>query len=382
MLTSSLKNDDYFGNQFKRKDLLKERIAPVIAGLTDQLAKAKAVYAYIQKNMKWNEYYSIGSDDIRKALDKHTGNVGDINLALVSALKAAGLPTEAVLLSTRNHGVVNKLYPVITEFNYVIARVTIDDKSYLLDATDQLLSFGMLPMHCLNDQGRVMSIDKPSFWIDIVTNQNQNSIYLFNLTLQDNGKLKGTIITKSSGYAAFEKRRRIKNFNTIDEYIENLDEKLTDIKILKSEVTNVDSLDLPVTEVYDVEINAFDNLNHNKLSFNPYLFNKIVTNPFKLADRTFPVDWGMPSDTRFVLNVLLPEGYSIENPPEPLAMALPNQDGKFVVAYQSNGNSFSFSSIISFRKSIYTSDEYPALKELYNKIILQQKSEMIFKKKS
>ncbi len=376
-----LKKDESFGSQFKRKDLLKDRMAPVIAGLSDPLAKAKAVYAYIQKNMKWNEYYSIGSDDIRKALDKHTGNVGDINLSLVAALNAAGLNTEAVLLSTRNHGVVNKLYPVITEFNYVIARVTIADKSYLLDATDPLLSFGMLPMHCLNDKGRAMSIDKPSFWIDMTTSQTQNSTYLFNLALQDNGKLKGTIIIKSSAYAAFEKRKHIKGFNTVDEYVENLDEKLPGIKIIKSAVTNVDSLDLPVNEVYDVEINAFESLNHDKVSFNPYLFNRIVTNPFKLADRTFPVDWGMPSDTRFVLSLMLPDGYSIENPPQPVAMALPNDGGRFIIGYQPNGNSFSFSSVISFKKSIYSSDEYPALKELYNRIILEEKSEMIFKKK-
>lgn len=378
---TQLKKDEFFGGQFKRKDLLKDRIAPVITGLTDPLAKAKAVYHYIQKNMKWNEYYSIGSEDIRKALDKHTGNVGDINLSLVAALNAAGLNTEAVLLSTRDHGVVNKLYPVITEFNYVIARVTIADKSYLLDATDPLLSFGMLPMHCLNDKGRVMSTDKPSFWIDMATNQNQNNTYVFNLTLDENGKLKGTISNQSKDYAGYEKRKRIKSFNTVEEYIENLDEKLTTIKIIKSNITNIDNPDLPVNEVYEVEINAYDNLNYQKLSFNPYLLDRIVTNPFKLNDRSFPVDWGMPSDTRFILSVTLPDGYSIENPPQAVALGLPNDGGKFIVTYQPNGNLFSFSSVISFNKSIYGTNEYPALKELYNKIILAEKSEMIFKKK-
>ncbi len=38
-----------------------------------------------------------------------------------------------------------------------------------MDATDPLLSFGMLPMRCLNDQGRVMSLISLSYWIDIAT---------------------------------------------------------------------------------------------------------------------------------------------------------------------------------------------------------------------
>jgi hypothetical protein len=301
-------------------------------------------------------------------------------LLLVSALNAAGLDAEPVLLSTRDHGVVNKLIPVITEFNYIIAKVTIDDKTYLLDATDPLLSFGLLPLRCLNDKGRVMNFDKGSYWVDLVTDQHQNTTYSFNLTLQENGKLKGTIINRSSGYAAYEKRKVIKSFNSTNEYVENLDEKLAKIKFLNSTVSNVDSLDLPVIEAYDVEIEAYNGLNSTRVNFNPYLFNRISVNPFKLEDRTYPVDWGMPSETKYVLNILLPDNYTVENEPKTESIALPNDGGKFVVISQSNGNSFSFSNTISFKKSIYTSDEYSSLKELYNKIILTEKAEMTFKK--
>jgi len=307
--------------------------------------------------------------------------VGDINLALVSALNAAGINTEAVLLSTREHGIVNKLYPVITEFNYVIAKANIGDKSYLLDATDPLLSFGMLPMRCLNDQGRVMSFDKPSYWIDITNPQTQSNTYTLTLALQENGKLKGTFTNYSNGYAAYEKRKAIKKFNTTDEYVENLDEKLTKVKIIKSNITNIDSLDMPVTETYEVEIDAFDNLNHDKLNFNPFIFNKIITNPFKLADRTYPVDWGMPSETRFILNMKLPEGYIVENPPQDGGLIMPRNAGRFAIAYDGSGNTFTFSHIIQFNKSVYESAEYPFLKELYNRIILSEKAEMVFKKK-
>jgi transglutaminase-like putative cysteine protease len=379
----NLKHADYFGSQIRRKDLLKQYITPVITSQTTPLQKAQAVYAYIQKNIKWNEYNNRGTDDgIKKALENHTGNAADINLALVSALNTAGINAEAILLSTRSNGLINRIYPVEKEFNYVIARAAIDKDTFLLDATDPLLAFGMLPLRCLNDQGRVMSMEKPSYWIDLIPKQRKSSTTSFDLTLQSNGKLKGTITTYYAGYEGYERRKAIKKFNTTDEYIENLDEKLTKIKITNGKIINLDSLDRILSEVYDVEIDAYDNLNHNRFAFNPFIFDRITNNPFKLNERTYPVDWGMPSDTRFILNMHLPADYVIESAPVGAALALPNQGGKFITNFVANNNDFSFSNVIQFNKSVYAPEEYPYLKEIYNKIIAAQKAEIVFKKKS
>jgi|GEM_PF-62625 len=379
---SQLKRDDYFGTQIKKRDQFKDKIAPAIAGKTDDLQKAKAVYAFIQKNMKWNDFISFGSENVRKAFENHTGTSGDINLALVAALSSAGINAEAVLISTRNHGVVNKLYPVITEFNYVLAKANIGDKSYLLDATDPLLSFGMLPMRCLNDQGRVMSLDKPSYWIDINTPNIQGTTRVLDITLTPEGKLVGKMTNYSKGYSGYQKRQTIKKFNTVDEFVENMDEKLIKTKIKKFEIKGIDSLDGPVTEVYDIEMDGFEGMNHEKLLFNPFIFDHITTNPFKLNARSYPVDWGMPSEERFILNMKLPDGYVIENPPQNASAALPNQGGSFIIAYSELGSTlFSLSHVIQFKRSVYGPQEYPYLKELYNKIILSEKNEMVFKKK-
>ena len=379
----NLKHADYFGSQIRKKDALKQYITPVIAGNVTPLEKARSVYAYIQKNIKWNQQNSRGSDDgIRKAIDNHTGNSADVNLALVNALNSAGVSAEAILLSTRNNGLINRMYPIERDFNYVIARAIVDRDTFLLDATEPTLAFGMLPLRCLNDQGRVMSMEKPSYWVDLQARHRKTSTTALDLTLQSNGKLKGTIITYSSGYEGYEKRNVIKKFNTTDEYVENLDERMTKIRIINSTITNLDSLDAPLTEKYEVEINAYDDLNHNRIAFNPFIFGRISNNPFKLAERNYPVDWGMPSDERFILTLHLPAGYIIENPPVGVALALPNKGGKFITSFTNEGDSFTFSNVIQFNKSIYAPEEYPYLKEIYNKIIAAQKAEIVFKKKS
>jgi hypothetical protein len=263
----------------------------------------------------------------------------------------------------------------------VVARVDIGDQNYLLDATDPLLPFGMLQLKCLNDKGRAFSLDKPSYWVDLNLPQKEKTTRAYDLTLRDDGKLTGAIANFYVGYEAYKKRKAIKKFNSIDEYVEDLASKQPKMKILKSEIGNVDSLELPLTEKFEVEINAFDNATADKLSFNPFFFDRITTNPFKLAERSYPVDWGMASEERSVLTLHLPESYEVEKPPQPVSMALPNNGGKFLSAYDPVGNTFTFSNIIQFNKSIYSPQEYPYLKEIYNKIIQAEKAEMVFKKK-
>jgi hypothetical protein len=375
-----LKNLSEFGGQLKRKALFKERIVPAIAGATDDLSKAKGIYAYLQKSFKWNNYKGIYSESIGKALDEHIGSDADINLSLVVALNAAGLNAEPVLLSTRDNGTVNTLYPVIGDFNYVVVKVNIGDQSYLLDATDPLLPFGMLPFRCLNDKGRAMSLDKPSYWIDLNLPQKEKSLSTLDLSLQENGKLKGTLVTYSVGYEAYKKRAAIKKFNTTDEYVENINAQSQRVKVLKSEINNLDSLDQPLSEKYELEIDIYNKL-ENRLSFNPFIWDRLDINPFKLAQRSFPVDMGTASDNRLISIIHLPPEYTIEAPAKNIALAMPNNGGKFLTSYEPDNNTFTFSHIFQLNKPIYSPEEYPYLKEIYNKMIQSEKAEIVFKKK-
>ena len=378
-----LKRSETFGAQLRKKGIFKDLIAPAINGKTDSLDRAKAVYEYIQKNIKWNEFYGTGSTDgIRKAIETHSGNCADVNLALAAALNEAGITSEAVLLSTRDHGIINKLYPVTDDFNYVIVKIDIGSKSYLLDATDPLLPFGILPLRCLNDQGRVMSLDKPSYWIDINTGQKRIRTFTIDLTLMPDGKLKGSFIQYSVGYDAYEKRKEIKKFNSIDEYVESLNEKSSKFKFLSSDIGNLDSLDEPLSEKYDIEINEYKDLDRDHLTFNQFLFNHITQNPYKLTTRNYPVDRGMPLTESFSLTLHLPDNYVVDAPPQEIDIKLPDNGGKFETFYQPEKNSFNYSHLIQFNKAIYESYEYSALKEFFSKIILFEKNQMTLNKKN
>lgn len=378
---NELVSEKSFGDQMKRKDVFNELLPKILENTSDDLSKAKAIYAYIRKNIKMNGFIGIYSEtNIKNALEKHSGNTGDINLALIAALSAANLDAEAVILSTRENGVVNNLYPVITGFDYVVAKVNIGDQSYLLDASQPLLPFGLLPLHCINGNGRVINLKKPSYWYDVKASQKESTKYILDGELTSDGKLKAKLTTYSSGYAALKKRQRIVAANSVDEYVEKLDEQMPGISILKHSIENVDSLDNPLVEIYEIEMKVFDNLNADQSYFNPFFINRISKNPFNLNERTYPVDLGAASEERVSMMIKLPANISIVDKPKDMSIALADNGGKYLASTSMQDDSFVFNQMLQFNKPTYDSEDYLSLKEFYSRIIQLQKTDIVLKK--
>ena len=95
----------------------------------------------------------------------------------------------------------------------------------------------------------------------------------------------------------------------------------------------------------------------------------------------YPVDMGVINDYRTILTVHLPAGYVVDSPPQNVAENLPNGGGRFLTDFRSDGDSFTFSHITQLNKAVFQPEEYSYLKEFYNKIILSEKAELVFKKK-
>jgi len=378
---AELMGDNSFGGQIKKKDIFKDLLPGILAQATDSLSKAEAVYNFIAKTIKHNRVGGMYSENtIKKALETHSGNIGDINLSLIACLNAAGLEADALILSTRENGTVNSLYPVISDFNYVVAKLNIGDRSYLLDASQPYLPFGLLPFNTMNGQGRVINFKKPSYWYNLKASQKDFTMYTLDAELTTDGKIKGTLTTATSGYAALYKRERIAAANSVDEFVEKLDESMPGIKILKHHISNVDSLTESLVEVYEIEMKVWDNTQFDKLFFNPFFIDRISKNPFNLNERTYPVDLGASKDIRISASIKLPANYTVTENPKNFSMALAENGGKYLFMTTTEDHVLTFSQLFQLSKPLYTSEEYLALKEFYSRIIQLQKTDVVFKK--
>lgn len=387
-ITKNWKNVDYeltsegkFGGQMKQKDLFLSRMPEILSHTSDSLSKAKAVFNYIKTQIKWNNYRGKYAElGVKKALESHTGNIGDINLALIAALNAAGFNTEALILSTRQNGMVNNLYPVISEFDYVVAKIHIAGVDYLLDASEPLLPFGLLPLRCLNGKGRVIAFKKPSYWYDLKASQKESTKYNLIGTLGADGKIKGNLYIYTNGYSAFDKRKQIAETGSPEAFVQRYDDRLANLSILKHEINNIDSLDNPLVEQYEVELNYYDGAEYSKMFFNPNFLNQISANPFNLNERSYPVDMGASSEIRTSMIITFPQNFMLAEPPSDISMGLPENGGRYQTFTKLEDNVLNYSSLFQLNKPVYDPEEYLTLKAFYSKIIQHQKIDLVLQK--
>lgn len=377
-----LRQEFRFGVQLRRGRDIGQEVEKLVADEFDQLTKAKKVYDFIKGKYVWNGTYGKYSESgIKKAFDEGKGNVGDINLSLIAALRFAGLDADPVILSTRQNGTVMELYPVLSEFNYVIAKVNIGDKVYLADATDKHYPFGLLPERCLNGKGRLLG-DRESTWIDLKPTTSSRTVTLLTLALEPDGMMRGTLHTTYSGYDAIRKRADILSHQSQDAYIKDLASSLQGIKITRYELANVNDPEKVIVRKLDVELEAFSNPETANFLFNPFLLDKWSANPFRSKERLYPVDFGVPLERVTVLTLQYPESYEIANVPEKVGLALPGGSGRFLLNVNNANNTFTLNNSLSIRRTLYSSSEYHYLRELFNRILQVQNAELIFRKKT
>ncbi|MNJ93583.1 hypothetical protein D3C87_112670 [compost metagenome] len=371
---TDLMNEKAFGGQLKKTDLFKANLATIVSPTDTKLEKAKKIYNYINKQIKWNNYLGkYAESGIEKALEKRTGNIGDINLALVTALLAADLEAYPIILSTRRNGTPNALFPVLSDFDYVIACVDVDGVKYKLDASNPYLPFGELPLQCLNERGRIIYSKKSSDWFPLTVEESSDVNYVLEGALDEQSKIKGKLTISSRGNKAFLKRQHIAKFNSLEEYWEKLDEEMPNVTLTKSSIQNLEEIDQLLIEEFDVIVDVSKQMGQDILLLAPNIIDRISYNPFKAQERTYPVDMGFKSKTLYSVKLTIPDHYEIAEKPQNASLALPESTAKYRYVTQVNGNQLEILQSLAFNKPIFSVDEYFSLKELYSRIIQQQK---------
>lgn len=375
-----LMSSDDFGRELKRKNLFKEIIPTLIADKNNDYDKADAIFTYIKKNIKSNKKTGIYTDNgVKKALELKNGNVADINIALICALQEAGLNANPVILSTRDNGYPSFTHPAISDFNYTIAHVIIDDAPYFLDASEEYAPFGLLPFQCINFKGRLFQGEN-SNWTDLIANQASRVNYMFEGELTDNGKLNGQLLISRSGHTAINKRKEIKSFNSLEEYFEDYDSRNLGFTIKSQEVINLGDPKNLITEKFEIELENFANTANNKLAFNPLFVGRSTKNPFNSDSRTYPVDMGSKIEESFDIKIKIPDSFQLTSQPKNINMALPNKDARYLFITKNEDNVLNIQLLSAVNKPFFAPEEYYNLKEFFSQIIQMQKIDYVLEK--
>jgi len=371
------KSDKDIGRQLTKKGFFERNVPEKLLTEGGDLERATNIYKFIQQHYNWNEKFSsFGEARVKDAFEAKKGNAWEINMSLINLLNAADLPANLMMLSTRQSGLPKKIHPVLGDFNYIVAKVKIGEKDYLLDATDKYLPFGMLPFRALNHYGRVMDFKNESYWQDIIPEgKNISQIRSQVVFYPEDEKAEGVMDILNTGHNAIHRRKSI-DLKTEEEYLDELEEDTTDdLMISEYEFVKERSNDKKVSERFKFELeNAIQS---DKVYFNPFLVQFFESNPFKLEERNYPIDFGYPRAFKYQININIPSGYRVSELPESTEVNLGQSviDLKFHVLQSETQVGLSYS--LSIRHTHLMPEDYTAIKKIFNKAVELQKNSLV-----
>jgi hypothetical protein len=377
-LDKTLLKTDHYEETFSRTGFL-EPVIEQLKTVKDTMQCIQLAFGYVSKSLEWDGNTSVfPRTDAKKVYENKKGNVTEINLILVSLLKALGFDANPLILSTRENGKINEQYPSLDKFNYTIACVTLNGKDVLMDATDAFTKPGMLPERCLNGTGRLIKPGNSRFISLKPTEKNvQLKTYTASLNLRS-GEIVGNAVISMSGYKAHSNRKKI-NGQGEAEVLKNFKKNNPEFQISNLKLEDNGIVSDPVKISFD--FNYPDNIPESAIYFNPILSGRIKNNPFTKETRIYPVDMVMPSDDLYMGSIKIPEGYEVEEIPKSASILLHDNLGKFSYMVSIVGDEIKVVSRITLNEYYFAPEEYKFLKDFYDLIVQKQAQQIVLKKK-
>lgn len=368
-----LKTDNDFGRQISKKSLVKKVLPESISAMDNKLEKAHAIYSFVLDNYKWNgksERYDVSVKDL---VDDKVGSVFEINLLLENLLTNEGFKVFPILMSTRGNGFATKIYPVLTDFNYLILKTTIDDKPYFLDATNRYLAFGELPFRALNQYGRLIDFEDGSYWEDVIVEDFSYRVHRVELNPFADDQFSGVIESKFTGYHSHSPKQKYDENPT--EYLEKKINNYTDITIDNHDVLDFDKTNPEFNEKVDITIEP--EFIGNKIYLNPFIIKFFEENPFKLQERTYPIDFGYKDIYSYSMKINLNDNIAVLEIPGAVKHTLPNKAGSLLLNIEHKDNELILYFRVKFNQAIYAPEFYDYLKTFMDKVVELQNNTVI-----
>ena len=298
--------------------------------------KIICAFQVLKKKMAWNGRYQLYSKELEKVIKKGSGSNADLNFILISILKDFGLEAYPVVMSRRSSGMLPYNFPSLQKLNtFFVAIHDINKQKYVfLDS----------------------SMDVPG---DQVKGHRSTVLY---------GQ-------EAVEYQANAKHKQDSLVSNPENKISSQKEQLTvtNLKVKKQE--NDWAL---IEEEFDfvLQVNRTD----NHLYINPMLFPQLKSNPFIQTERVLPIEFPYPYKFTMLSTLTLPEGYEVEELPQPQAIRSEGDGLQCKYMIQKQGNTILLNYVFHLKGYIFLSEQYKQLQELWAKVIEKNNALIVLKK--
>lgn len=359
---------------------LRKEMRTIVNDTASGIEKARALYAYVRDHFTNTGRAVIVDEDqsLKDLFKSHKGSVAEINLLLTAMLREEGLTADAVILSTRDNGVINPHYPILENLNYVVVRLRVGDDTWYLDASEPRMGFGHLPKDCYNGYARVVSERPDSVNLD-ADSLRESKVAMLTLANNERGDSLVGAYSAERGYYTSTGIR--------DEIVEKGEQAYFDaerktypfaVQLTEQHVDSLREYDLPVIERYTLGFPIGDD---DRIYFNPMLGEGLKQNMFAAAERHYPIEMPYRLDETFVLRMEIPKGYEVEEMPKSTRIRLGDGDGMYEYIFQTGEQSIQFRSRLRVNRTFFSAEAYQPLRNFFTDVVKKQGEMIVFKKK-
>lgn len=377
---------------------IKEAVAEIFkdkASNLSELQKVKVIYDYIEKNMNYSNVSFLHSAQIpqraSRTLNTKLGDCKDLATLFVAMCNEVNIKASLMLVDTRDNGDHDMILPS-TAFNHCIATVICEGKEYIVELTDNKLSFSTIPDNerkslvlriprevITNDSVQVnleqmSSVNRPLNTITRVSNVSfKENDLIVNRTTYRSGDFASAA---RSAYGASGKEQQEKDMTqTLSSDFKNV------LKLNKLEFSDLKELLDTVTYTYNFtvknEVNEVAGLHILKMPWSDCITSLDFVS---LEKRNYDfLLWKYAGSEQYYEKMLVEVPAGLKFAEVPKNTSIENDFVSYSVTYKMVGAKMEVVRKLRYKKDVITPAEYLAFKDTMNKISSSDNKQLGFK---
>ena len=318
-----------YGDQLELDESARQAGRAAVAGVADPAEKVRRLYDYVVKNTRYvGIELGIHGWKPFKASEVHRRRYGDCkdkSTLLSALLRDNGVDATITLVRTSDRGRLPSDHATMWAFNHAITYVPQLD--WYLDPTAEFNGSSELPYQ---DQGAMALVVHPDGRTKLTTlpisspRDNLNASK-YEARLERSGRLTMSGVERFFGARAASLRRELQAQDDRRRRLERqLSQILPGVRVAKLEVSDLESLEKPVSYRYRFEVPKYGQLDGNRLLIPVALYQHEVSRAYaQTATRQHAIRLDHPWETNNVIRYRLPKGARITRLPKGINIDTP-----------------------------------------------------------
>ncbi|MEB2778958.1 DUF3857 domain-containing protein [Algoriphagus sp. C2-6-M1] len=365
---------------YRSNPIEKEALTIDLSGAS-QKEKAEKAYYFLRDNyVIKGEDWIYPKQTLNQLLKSKVGTPVELMLTLMGILKSMGIKCDPVLIGSKGYGRSELVqYPFLNQFDEVLLLTELDGSLQFLDLTDLMAPFGYVDLDKHVAGGLFLQKEKSKL-IPIDIRHNSNTVYFSQVSVNDSGELWRQSSYRNYFYKGLEMAHVVDTKRRKSESLDKLfkEEDHTEISNFKID----DALQEKNFYTVNYEVTYPESANSDMILFRPMRFSSFSENPFSEEFRMFPVDFEYAFSETYNTNVLIPEGYEIDDYPLQESFTIDGGYVTFMYSPTMMDNMLKITARVEVKIPLIPAEHYEKLKYFMESVASKFSEPVILKKKS